>query len=465
MAKTDNLTDFLTGIANAIRTKKGTTAKINPQNFETEIENISKPEQEKTATPTNTQQTVLPDNGKTLSKVIIKPAPLPGTTNNVYKNINGCLIETVGKTLLLGCGDSIIPNDGTVTSIGLWAFNDCEDLINISIPDSIISIGRAAFAGSGLTNIEIPNSVNSIKSQAFQGCKSLTNVSLGSGVNIIENMAFSYCDTLASLSVAKGNNTYHSNGNCVIETETKKLIIGCENSLIPNDGSVTSIGYEAFSGRHGLTSITIPDSVTIIDTSAFHNCIGLTSVVIGNGVTNIAPRAFADCSELTSITIPNSVTNIGSGAFSGCYNIIRESKNVYYVDKWVIDVENKSLSTAEIESTAIGIAENAFGDYSELTSVTIPDSVMFICSYAFYNCSGLTSVTIPDSVKSIESGVFSGCSGLTSVTILSTTPPRLGRIVFPSNVTTITVPVGCGDAYKTAEDWSDYADKIVEATA
>lgn len=74
MAKTDNLTDFLTGVAGAIRTKKGTTALINPQDFESEIGSIdtAKPEQNKTLTVTeNGTQTVKPDTGKVLSSVTI----------------------------------------------------------------------------------------------------------------------------------------------------------------------------------------------------------------------------------------------------------------------------------------------------------------------------------------------------------------------------------------------------------
>ena len=91
MAKTDNLTDFLTGVAEAIRTKKGTTAKINPQDFETEISSIttSKPEQEKTDALSmySGNQIISPDNGKVLSKVTItKPTTL--TPENIRKNID-----------------------------------------------------------------------------------------------------------------------------------------------------------------------------------------------------------------------------------------------------------------------------------------------------------------------------------------------------------------------------------------
>lgn len=73
MAKNDNLTDFLTSVADAIRLKKGTAAKINPQNFDTEISSIStsSPEQEKSATITTngTTTTIEPDSGYVLSKV------------------------------------------------------------------------------------------------------------------------------------------------------------------------------------------------------------------------------------------------------------------------------------------------------------------------------------------------------------------------------------------------------------
>lgn len=72
---------------------------------------------------------------------------------------------------------------------------------------------------------------------------------------------------------------------------------------------------------------------------------------------------------------------------------------------------------------------------------------------------------MPDSVTSIGDHAFGGNFRLTNIIMLPTNPPTLGPSAIPSNVTTITVPAGYGDAYKTAAGWSAYANKIVEAAA
>lgn len=209
-----------------------------------------------------------------------------------------------------------------VTSIGRWTFYGCYSLEEIELSNGLREIGEDAFDGcSGLTSISIPNSVVSIEGGAFDRCKSLTSINIPSSVTSITGSAFSNCDNLTSIIVEEGNTKYHSNGNCIIETDSKTLIAACAASIIPTDGSVTSIGAHAFSSCDSLTSITIPNSVTSIGEYAFSGRSSLTSITIPNGVTSIGEYAFYGCSSLTSIIIPDRVTIIGYGAFGYCTSL------------------------------------------------------------------------------------------------------------------------------------------------
>ena len=97
--------------------------------------------------------------------------------------------------------------------------------------------------------------------------------------------------------------------------------------------------------------------------------------------------------------------------------------------------------------------------------MNIPESVTTIGDLAFYNCTSLTSVTIGDSVTTIGEGAFYGCTSLKYVYCKATTPPALeSSWVFNNNASgrRIIVPIGSGEAYKTAKYWSEYANDIFE---
>ena len=122
--------------------------------------------------------------------------------------------------------------------------------------------------------------------------------------------------------------------------------------------------------------------------------------------------------ELSGSLDLEGVRGIADGAFINCTNLtsVRIPSSVTRIGKSVF-FGCSGLTNVTIPNSVTDIGYDAFYGCSGLTSVTIPDSVTSIGGYAFYDCSGLTSLTIPDSVTSIGSAAFSGCNGLTSVTI------------------------------------------------
>ena len=210
------------------------------------------------------------------------------TIPNSVTSIGDCAFEAC-----YGLTSITIPN--SVTSIGAGAFRYCYGLTSITIPNSVTSIGDYAFRGCySLTEVTIGNSVTSIGDYAFSDCYGLTQVTIPNSVTSIGESAFSSCKGLTSIVVEDGNTKYDSQNNCnaIIETSTNTLIVGCKNTTIPN--SVTSIGDYAFFGCSGLTSVEIPNSVTSIGSGAFKSCSNIRSIYCQSATPPSYPSSFAD---------------------------------------------------------------------------------------------------------------------------------------------------------------------------
>ncbi len=379
--------------------------------------------------------------------------------NTKYHVDNNCLIETATKKLVFGSKNSVIPTDGSVTAIGHSAFR-YRGVERMNIPDCIVSIGSYAFEYcSELIEIHIPDSVTTISSGAFRGCQKLTGITIPKNVASIENDSFNECSNLSRINVDRENLKYHSDGNCLIETDKKTLVLGCKNSVIPADGSVTIIGNNAFYGCHNLTNITIPYKVTTIGFYAFSNCYKLRSIVIPENVSSINKDAFSNCYNLVEV-INKSNLYIGKGSYSVTYGSLGEYAIVVHegeskiVDKngflfitdedanknYLIGYDGNNSNLAlpdDYNGETYEIYRYAFEYLDDLKSVDIPKNAVVIGSSSFRGCSQLTDVNIKVGVEIIGNYVFANCDNLKSITLPNTIELIVYDAFQSSNITEI----------------------------
>ena len=196
---------------------------------------------------------------------------------------------------------------------------------------------------------------------------------------------------------------------------------------------VTSIDKGAFGDCHALNRVTIGNAVTAIGKGAFWKCDALEQVDIPNSVTTIAAQAFAYCSSLSSVNIPNSVTTIGDNAFFRCDDLT--AVNISDMAAWF------NISFENYTSNPLMYAHHLYLNGTEVTDLTVPESVTSIGQYAFCLCYGLSSVSIGNSVTSIGDAAFDECTGLKYLAI-GNSVKSIGNYAFGScsGLTSIIIP-------------------------
>lgn len=350
----------------------------------------------------------------------------------------------------MGSVERIIFQEG-LEEIGNYAFYMTMNMKgNLTIPNSVKTIGDAAFCFAGFTGtLDLGEGVEIIGPLAFATSNFIGDLVIPDSVITIKDRAFYNCDKLDG-----------------------KLVIG-EN--------VETIGAEAFSGCGGLSgSLIIPDNVTSVGAYAFQGCTGFTGdLYIGDGVTTIGANAFASATNftgslyvgdslpsnyLTASYIPvaspftgnlylgNSITTIPASLFDGDLftGTLTLGSNITSIGTYAFR-NCKFTGDLEIPNTVTIIGAASFYGCSDFTGkLIIGNNVTSIGQQAFSGCSGFTGdLTIPNSVTSMGTSVFSGCSGfkgnlsisnrLTTInsTVFIDCSGLTGDLIIPNGVTSI----------------------------
>ncbi|MGN0153848.1 MAG: leucine-rich repeat protein [Lachnospiraceae bacterium] len=429
---------------------------------------------------------------------------IPNGVTNIKKNTfnSCCSLESV----------SLPPS---MTNIGEAAFSGCDMLQNITLPEGLKTIAKDTFSCcAGLTDITIPSTVTSIGEAAFSGCSGLTNIMIPASVTNINKAAFDGCKGLTGVEVAEENEVYYSDQNCIIRKDNAELVLGCKNSIIPNN--VKSIGACAFSGCMGLRSITIPNGVISIGDCAFSNCKGLTSITIPDSVVNFGEYAidgneddfviYASADSAAAkwakengfdVSSPkdddpsggndnpgtdnpsggndNPGTNNPSGGNTGNGTTTDTTTPGGTTPAAVGTVLKGAVANVTVTSDQEG---NPTVEYTAVANkkaktVTIPDSVTVdgitykvtsVSAKAFAGCKKATKITIGANVTSIGKNAFKECKAVKTITIKST---KLAKNAFAkagvkklSKKVTIKVPKSCKKNYKKQLEKAGFKGKI-----
>lgn len=254
---------------------------------------------------------------------------------------------------LITIKDSVSKDDGYeytthtfhVTAIEPRAFENCEDLQEITLPNSLIQIGNGAFMGTGLTSFTFPNSITTVVDSLFLNCENLATVNMPEATKAIDKAAFYGCSSL------------------IMEALPSQL---------------ETIKDFAFS-KSGITDIRIPKSITSMGNRVFESCAQLDSVFFDNefSLSTLPDYSFLSCRRLKGFKLSPLTKTIGTGSFQGC----------------------NSIKQLVLEEGIKEISPNAFYECVGMESVMLPKSIERFGNNAFGECNNITQITINDRVE------------------------------------------------------------------
>ncbi len=315
----------------------------------------------------------------------------------------------------------------------------------IVVPDTIggkavLAIGAKAFSGKNIRAVSLPDSVESIEKGAFAGCDKLSTLRLPFVGDGGENDFLGYIF---------GASKY----------EEQSLKVPASLDMVILGDKTAKISDNAFAGCKSISAVVLPKNVESIGAFAFYECKDLVYADIG-AVREIGEYAFGHCSSLLSLTV-DSAEKIGRGALFDCSSLraltlsfVGESKtenrfigHIFGAESADFNDEFVPASLRTVNLNCEEIPHRAFALCAYIMNVNLSESVEKIGVRAFYGCRSIQNIAIPDGVKTVGDDAFFGCDNLESVSFGSGTESigmqafygcrALKAVVIPEKVTEI----------------------------
>ncbi|MBQ8178775.1 MAG: leucine-rich repeat domain-containing protein [Clostridia bacterium] len=373
------------------------------------------------------------------------------TTENIFVfEENAQKTGFILKAVTVKSGTVVIPSDNMgkpVVAIAPLVFYSNDTLVEVTIPDTVESIGERAFSACyNLTTVNFGanSKLKTIGNRAFFNCERLESGSLPVSVKEIGTEAFMNCVEYSvsdSQSATLSDYTFDKLGYSAFHN-TKWL----NNNTLDGDIRIGKCAYAFTKAEQGQTyeiEYTQADTLTIAE-KALYGAKAVTSVRIGAQITYIGEKALCNMPDLTAITVDE-----GNAYYASVGNCLIEkatgrvlagvADSVIPTTATAIGREafafRRDITSLTISSSVKTIEPNAF-EGSSLTSITLPESVTVISERVFLDCANLQSIHIKSGVTEIKSAAFNGCTSLKEVIIDSEAILELciGKITSPAGL-------------------------------
>lgn len=380
-------------VANAIRAKGGTTAKLSfPDGFTLAISNI----------PTGAPGGAAKETWVLNNIVLIAPTQ-HFTAEFVSDGQTFQTISRVGGNL---CYNTTAVGGGNIPQITKW-FNQAYRKLTFDTPPT----------GDLLTWLQA-NGVKQPDDTAVQDTKALTITSNGT-VSVTPDAPY---DALKKVDVTVN---VASGGGSPTDPYIEYTSLDSSGRVFTAKFRGTIVPEHAFSYLAELTSVDMPDNVIAIGDNGFYRCPKLSLTSLPPGITSLGDYAFSDCSKLALTSLPSGITSIGDQAFRDCSSLALTSlpsKVTSIGDYTFRNCGRVALTSLPSGITSIG--DFAFLNCGQLSLTALPSGITSIGQYAFNNCPRLALTTLPSGITSLPTAAFQYC-------------PKLALTTFPSGMTSI----------------------------